>query len=253
MNTLAAAALVLVSVDAPPGSGLPEMVARFQGDSAPAVRATFAGGSPTTVEVEWFLDGDGLVAPVAREVLDVTTSADAALTTVAIPVKLPEVDKPTVFRGALRAGAKSDGFRPLGDIRLMLFPKDHFVADWKRVAAAKLPITLSGPLRGLRELLERHGIRFREGHPHQPETVDRNGVLVIERNDTTPGLPWPGQARAMLVYAGTSAGLRLFGEAKEGDNLLWIGGPPPMAFTDDPLSQQMLLQLLEPLLKKSTP
>ncbi|GAB4180938.1 MAG: hypothetical protein Fur0032_22000 [Terrimicrobiaceae bacterium] len=253
MNELAGALIMLVALDGPLGSGTPEMLARFQSKETPRIAAVFAGGPPTAIEVDWFLDGEGIVAPVARAVLDITPTPNVPLTTVSLPVDLPEVKKPTTFRGVMRAGTGDGEFHPAGDFRLMLFPADHFDSQWKRVAKSGLPISLSGLLTGLRELLSEREVRFGEGESQRPDSIDGNGVLVIQVGDSNPASLFPGQARAMLVYSGASEGLRLFGEAKDGDKLLWVSGAPRVPFAQDPIAQQMLLQLIEPLIHETTP
>lgn len=128
-------------------------------------------------------------------------------------------------------------------MRLLLFPPNHFDAKWKQLAESGLPIHLSGELPGLRALLGRHGVRWQEADLAKPETIDRNGLLVCQLNGSDR-IPYPGMAKYIAVFDTESLAFDRALESVWQDRLVVFEGPIS-SFADEPLTQQLLFQLID--------
>lgn len=246
--------VVLLALDGPVGRGIPPVVARFGGDemAVPAIFARHPADSTPEVEIEWFLDGGALGAPVGKSgfILARKPSDHPILSEGTFLVDLPASSKTETYRGLLRSVRGEESSVPLAEIQLAVFPRDHFVADWQRLARSEVSITLIGKLPGLRSFLRQQGVSFTEGDTNDPGTIDRNGLLVVDASHENSVIP-PGLARAMLVYTAPNRSWSSgFAAQENGDSLIWTQRQPGSDFAQDPLAQTQFLNLALPLLKQ---
>ena len=232
------AAILLLALDRPLGGGTANIITRFDTDEVRAIPAVFLGSADTIPPVEWYLDGDGLLASLAvsRFVPRPLDNDPPGIARGEYPIGHQGVDKPVFFRGVIHTS-------PPREVRLLLFPPDHFDAKWKQLAESELPIRLSGELPGLRTLLDRHGVHWQEADLAKPETIDRNGLLVCQLNGSDR-VPYPGMAKWVAVFDTESLGFSRFFESVWQDRLVVFEGPIS-SFADEPLTQQLLFQLID--------
>lgn len=95
------AAILLLALDRPLGGGTANIITRFDTDEVRAIPAVFLGSADTIPPVEWFLDGDGLLAPVAvsRFVPRPLDNDPPGIARGEYPIGQQGVDKPVFFRG----------------------------------------------------------------------------------------------------------------------------------------------------------
>ena len=232
------AAILLLALDRPLGGGTANIITRFDTDDVRAIPAVFLGSAETIPPVEWFLDGDGLLAPLAvsRFVPRPLDNDPPGIARGEYPIGHQGVDKPVFFRGVIHTS-------PPREVRLLLFPPDYFDSKWKQLAESGLPICLSGELPHLRTLLERHGIRWQEADLAKPETIDRNGLFICQL-DRSGQVPYPGMAKWVAVFDTESLAFNRFLESSWQDRLVVFEGPIS-SFADEPPTQQLLFQLID--------
>ncbi len=255
MNTLAAISLLLIAFDGPVGSGIPELVTRFENADSQTISASFVGDAAASAEIEWFLDGNGVLAPVAVNVFLPAGESEAGSPVLegTFPVKLPEISRPTLFRGLIYATDNSGHRAQVGQCRLLLYPENHLDAEWGQLAESDVPIVVSGPFPGLREFLDNKSISYREGDLDRPETLERSGFLIAQW-DGQGRLPIRGLAKSMVIYgAGLDDAMGIFGEATGDEVLTWIANPPSRDFDDDPIAQQIFLRMTTKLIDLNNP
>jgi len=237
---MAIVAILLLALDGPVDGGVPALIARFDGQGILPISAAFLSESETLPAIEWFLDGDSLLAPLAVSTFGAMPKPDdpPSLRRGIYQFATQSVTKPTLFRGVI-------GKEPKREIRLLLFPPDYFLAGWKRLAESGIPVFASGELPGLRPLLEEAGITFREADLSHPEEIDRNGLLIAQTGFDGPAI-LPGLAKGVIIFDEAPLTNRQFLQASPGQYLICIQGPVT-DFQTNPLGQQIILQLAEKL------
>jgi hypothetical protein len=248
MNDLAALLCLLIALDGPVGQGIPAAITRFDGPDSPAIRAEFVVGpdsAPGAISLDWFLDGGTLTAPVATTTFrpDPAGSPSPRRVVGGFPVELPEVTKPTRFRGVIRADGGTS--RPTGTFALTLYPRDHFAERWRRLQESDVAITLVGEPGGWAEFLRDQGVAFVEGGPDHTGEAGRDEVLVVQASGDNP-LPRNARAKAVFVYGGDSE--PDFRRAAATGRLLWITQSPPPNVAAVPAAQNAFLELAESIL-----
>ena len=199
-------ALLLIAFNRPVGGGTASLVARFDTETVCPIPAAFVGHAETVPVIEWFLDGDGIFAPLAvsQFVLRPQQVEPCGLLRGEYLFGQQGVTKPTMFRSVIRTS-------PPRDVRLLLFLPDHFDAAWKQLKESGLAVSLSGELPDLRELLNRHSITWREANLGNSDTIDRNGLLIAQYSHDAKHIPLPGMAKFMALYnTGSLAFTRFF-------------------------------------------
>jgi hypothetical protein len=249
---------ILLAIDGPVGRGIPPVVARFA-DNEIALTAIFARhptDSIPQVEIDWFLDGGALAAPVGKSSLLLARkpAEHPILTEGTFFVNLPPSDKTETYRGLIRTVRGDAKSAPLAEVQLAVFPPNHFAHDWQLLAASGVSITLIGELPGLRDFFQKQGILFAEGDANDPGTINRNGLLVIDASDEKNSVVPPGLARATLVFAAPDRSWQSQFQGQEhGHAFLWVQRTPSLDFAQDPLAQAQFLSLARPLLNKTQP
>lgn len=253
MSAAQAVFLLLFSLDSPSGPGVPEIITRFDGPQTPALHAEFIrfpANAAVRAEIEWFLDGDGLLAPVgvspflyARGLAE-----DPYRQRGSFSVDLPKVEKPTRFRGVLHARGDDGPSEPLATFVLMLFPEDEFIPRWQRLAEEGFTPHLMGDLGGWRTFFQGQGIAFEELDPDGLAPIPRNSFVLADL--TSPvSLFMEQPSKAVLIYGGGGSPMaETFRQQSHADRLLWLGRPPPADVLQDPGAQATFLQMAESFL-----
>lgn len=231
--------ILLLAFDLPLSQGVATFTSRFDGPNQLPIPAVFLTSRDAEAPaLEWFLDGDGILAPLAASHFVETGRVDgdpAGLLRGQYLLGFPDVSKPTFLRGVIHTD-------PPQTVRLLLFPRSELTRRWEAVGRKNLPITLVGKLTGLRDLLESHAIAVREADQPSPDSVDRNGLLIAGIDSNAPGIP-PGLAKGTILFVAGSGFGRRFLEHSNGDVLVMESTAPD--FPNNPLAQQLILQLAE--------
>lgn len=240
MNELAL--VVLVALDGFVGAGISHEIERFGGSPA-AVQAVFvkSPGQDPVIEAALYLDGGDLLAPINTPTPFVPQSGyDPRLYSGVFHIPLPEVKKPTVFLIVLSAKTDEGKSIPCGDFRITAFPQDFFAQSLKSQPAFP-EVAISGKFPGLRELLEKNHLRYREINLKTPDSLPAGSVIVADlSNETIRQSAFPDIKKLLF---GTGSYSAKFVEGKATSFL--VTQAVPSNFQESPLAQRLLLALLK--------
>lgn len=196
-------AALLLAVDGVPGDGVPYVIERFQGKAA-HISAAFliTEGEAPHIVADVYLDGDKLGVLLTKDLRMETTQAASppALLNVMFSVPLPETAKPLQLRMVFRLQFAE---ALLGEVRLRVTPKGALKEALARLtdATRRDPvdrIVVSGPLKGLRELLREWKVPFDDEGMEMPVKLDAHTIAVSEALDVSH-LPQLAEHSRMLI------------------------------------------------------
>lgn len=241
MNEIAL--VILIALDGLAGSGVPKQIERFGGGPA-QVQTVFArsAGQEVAIEAALYLDGDELLAPVGQPTpLVPNPGGDPRLLSGTLGLPLPDVKKPVVFRVIL--SAKTEGSDPVrcGDFRVVAYPKKFFSEGLP--PADSLPeIAIAGKFPGLRELLDKCQIRYRDINLKTPDSLPPGTIVVAEIPPAANLDGFFGDSKKLIFTSGALPQKPWILDARSQSFL--VNAPPPDDFRESPLAQRMLLALL---------
>jgi hypothetical protein len=258
MNAITAVFILLLALEHPSGPGVPEMLTRFDGPAPIALQAEFVrfpAHASVQAEIEWFLDGGGILAPVGRSsfVYAREQAEEPYRQRGSFPLSLPKVEKPTLFRGVIYAQEEGSPRKQVGTVSLRLIPADTFAPEWQRWAEQGLPLQLAGELGGWRAFLTEQNIAFTEIEESSSTSINRNGLVLADRAEL--GGPLMDQATKAALFYGAVANHadEILLQKRHADTLLLVGQAAPEDISQDPTSQAMFLRLAETFLQPNDP
>lgn len=164
MNAANFMAVALLALDGGAGSGVPVEVDRFAA-ALVTIPAIFAGERSEVSQI-WatvYVDGDGLLAPVARGSFQPAEDdfGSEGLVSGVFSLEIGKTGGLSRCVVVLKLGKPAV---TCGTFRLNLVPEDCLAKRWENVAAERgRQLTVTGKLTGLRELLAEHRVGFVDG------------------------------------------------------------------------------------------
>lgn len=240
MNELAL--VVLVALDGFVGAGINNGIERFGGSPA-AVQAVFvkSPGQDPVIEAALYLDGGDLLAPINTPTPFVPESGqDPRLYSGRFNIPIPEVKKPTVFHIFLSARTDGEKSIPCGDFRITAFPPDFFEQSLKSQPAFP-EVGIAGTFPGLRELLEKNHLRYREVSMKTPDSLPPGSVVVADLSNETIRPSALPETKKLLFGTGIDSAKFVEGKATS----FLVTQPIPNNFEESPSAQRLLLELLK--------
>lgn len=240
MNELAL--VVLVALDGFVGAGVNNEVERFGGSPA-AVQAVFVKSpeQDPVIEASLYLDGGGLLAPINTPTPFVPQSGhDPRFYSGLFNIPIPEVKKPTVFHIVLSARTEGAKSIPCGDFRITAFPQDFFAQSLKSQLAFP-ELAIAGKFPGLRELLKKNHLAYREISLKTPDSLPPGSVVVADLSNETIRQSALPEAKKLLFGTGNYSAKFIEGKATS----FLVTQPVPDNFEESPSAQRLLLELLK--------
>jgi len=236
------ALVVLVALDGFVGAGIKNEIERFGGTTA-AVQAVFvkSPGRVPVIEAALYLDGGGLLAPINTPTPFVPESGrDPRFYSGLFNIPIPEVKKPTVFHILLSVRTDEAKSIPCGNFWITAFPQDFFAQSLKSLLT--LPeVAIAGKFPGLRELLEKNHLPFREINLKTPNSLPPGSVVVADLSNEKIRQAALPETKKLLF--GTENYLAKVIEGKASSIL--VTQPIPNNFEESPFAQRLLLELLK--------
>lgn len=238
----ALALVILIALDGIVGSGINREIERFGGSPA-AVEAVFvkSPGEDPVIEAAVFLDGGDLLAPINTPTVFVPqASPDPRLSSGYFHIPIPEVKSPTVFHIFLSVRTEGSKRIPCGDFRITAFPRHLFAQSLKSQSTVP-EVAIAGKFPGLRELLTKNNLAFRDIDLNSPDSLPPETVVVADlSNETRDQIPLPQTKKLVFGSGGYST---KFVESKA--TAFLVTQPVPEDFEQSPTAQRLLLEILK--------
>lgn len=248
----------LIALNGPVGSGVPQFIHCFGGESAP-VMATFLVSAAQVPQVvaDVFLDGDELGAPLAKAVplQPAATSSHPALLEGTFNLPLPDTEKPILLRVRVRLTANDPAATAaIGQFRLHVTRKTELKHGLSRMtdparSGAELRLAVFGALKGLRELLQEWKIPFDDEGMEMPVRLGAHVLAVGEARDLMH-LPQMGaNATLLLIHDDPAAEAGLTEKTTPNGTLAQLNTPRHEDWRQSPfLHQQLISKISQHLL-----